>query len=397
MMNKRFKALLAVLVICLLISGILYATLKSKPEQNITGNTTPTPSALPSVSPDPVKPAETPVEEPAETPEATPEATPVPGDRRPGYLVRTDYENFLPNESGEIPILMFHRFVEEYDGSDKEYTTTFSEFEAILETLYNQGFRLISMKDFIECNIDVPAGTMPMVFTFDDGTPGQFNLIEENGTLKVNPKSAVGIMMAFNEKHPDFGLKGIFYVNMDIGDKTFKGAGSLKDRFEILLDLGMELGTHTWGHVNYKKDAKTAEQVIESLGKNQKAASEIIPGLEFYSLALPYGSIPGSDDLKALLREGSYGDIRYKHQSIMAVGSNPAKPSISPDYNPGYVPRIRMQGMEPAVQDLTWWLPKMTADRMFVSDGDPDTIVVPVSRKDRVDESGLNGKALIAY
>ena len=140
---------------------------------------------------------------------------------------------------------------EEYDGSDKEYTTTFSEFEAILETLYNQGFRLISMRDFIECNIDVPAGTMPMVFTFDDGTPGQFNLIEEYGIIKVKPKSAVGIMMSFNEKHPEFGLKGILYVNKDIGDNTFKGACSLED-FRFLQDNGLELGTHTWGHVNYK-------------------------------------------------------------------------------------------------------------------------------------------------
>lgn len=396
-MDKRFKATLAVLVILLLISGILYLVFRTQPEPDMSQNT-PTPEASPTVIPTPSQePMETPIETPIETPETTPEVTPEPQDERPGHLIRTDYEDFLPNESGEIPIIMFHRFVEEYDGSDKEYTTTFSEFEAILETLYNQGFRLISMRDFIECNIDVPAGTMPMVFTFDDGTPGQFNLIEEDGILKVNPKSAVGIMMAFNEKHPDFGLKGIFYVNMDIGDNTFKGAGSLEDRFRFLQDNGLELGTHTWGHVNYKTQVKTAEQIIESLGKNQEAAYSVIPDLEFYSLALPYGSIPGSDDLKALLREGTYKDISYEHKSIMAVGSNPSKPTISPDYNPGYVPRIRMQGMEPVIQDLTWWLPKMTPDRMFVSDGDPNTIVVPESRRDRVDESRLNGKTLIQY
>lgn len=392
-MDKRVKATLVVLITCLLVAGILYAVIKTGPDPDISDNTTPTPGATSSVTPDPTLPAET----PADTPEATEETTPEPVEERPGHLVRTDYENYQPNESGEIPIIMFHRFLEEYDGKDKEYTTTFREFEALLEDLYNRGFRLISMKDFIECNIDVPAGTMPMVFTFDDGTPGQFSLIEENGTLKVNPKSAVGILMAFNEKHPDFGLKGIFYVNMDIGDNTFKGAGTLKDRFEFLLEHGFELGTHTWGHINYKTQAKSAEDVINSLGKNQKAAYGILPDLEFYSLALPYGSLPQSDALKAYLREGTYEDIHYRHQSIMAVGSNPSKPSISPDYNPDYVPRIRSQGMEPVLQDLTWWLSKMTSDRMFVSDGDPSTIVVPEGRKDRVDTSKLNGKTLITY
>lgn len=392
-MDKRVKATLVVLITCLLVAGILYAVIKTGPDPDISDNTTPTPGATSSVTPDPTLPAET----PADTPEATEETTPEPVEERPGHLVRTDYENYQPNESGEIPIIMFHRFLEEYDGKDKEYTTTFREFEALLEDLYNRGFRLISMKDFIECNIDVPAGTMPMVFTFDDGTPGQFSLIEENGTLKVNPKSAVGILMAFNEKHPDFGLKGIFYVNMDIGDNTFKGAGTLKDRFEFLLEHGFELGTHTWGHINYKTQAKSAEDVINSLGKNQKAAYGILPDLEFYSLALPYGSLPQSDALKAYLREGTYEDIHYRHQSIMAVGSNPSKPSISPDYNPDYVPRIRSQGMEPVLQDLTWWLPKMTSDRMFVSDGAPSTIVVPEGRKDRVDTSKLNGKTLITY
>lgn len=389
-MDKRARTALVVLIIVLLFSGILYAAIKNRPENKISDNATPTPETSLPASPDP---SQTPVE----TSEATPAVTPDPQEERPGHLVRTDYENFLPNESGEIPIIMFHRFVEEYDGSDKYYTTTFSEFEALLQTLYDQGYRLISMRDFIECNIDVPAGTKPMVFTFDDGTPGQFSLIEEDGTLKVNPKSAVGIMKAFNEKHPDFGLKGIFYVNMDIGDNTFRGAGSLEDRFRFLLDHGLELGTHTWGHVNFKKDVKNADDILKSLGKNQQAAFSVIPDLEFYSLALPYGSIPESDDLKALLKEGSYEGTHYVHQNILAVGSNPSKPSISPDYNPDYVPRIRAQGMETDIQDLTWWLPKMTSDRMFVSDGDPNTIVVPENRQDRVDPSKLGGKTLITY
>ena len=100
---------------------------------------------------------------------------------------------------------------------------------------------------------------------------------------------------------------------------------------------------------------------------------------------------------RSLLREGTYNDVHYEHKSILAVGSNPSKAPISADYNPNYVPRIRAQGIEPVIQDLTWWLPKMTPDRMFVSDGDPDTIVVPEKMRDRVDVSKLNGKKLVVY
>ena len=341
----------------------------------------------------------TPEPGPSEIPETTP--TPVPKETakpEDNLVIRTDYENFLPNESGEIPIIMFHRFIEAYEeNTEKEYTTTFAEFEALLQTLYDAGYRLISMEDFIDCNINVPAGTMPMVFTFDDGTSGQFNLINEGGSLKVNPKSAAGIMMAFNENHPDFGLKGIFYVNMDIGENTFEGAGTLAERFEILQSLGFELGNHTWGHVNYTKpENNSAQKIQESLGRNQEKADQILPGLRFYSLALPYGSLPDKS-LYNYLESGSYNGIEYRNESIMAVGANPSVPSISRDYNSLYVRRIRAQGRVAVDGDLTWWLPRMTSSRMFISDGDPSTIVVPEDKADKIILERLNGKELVTY
>lgn len=343
------------------------------------------------------EPVQTPLQ--SETPVAseTPTATPTETAKSENLTIRTDYEAFLPNEAGEIPIVMFHNFIEAYEEkTEKEFTTTFAEFEALLETLYNDGYRLISMEDFIDCNISVPAGTKPMVFTFDDGSPGQFNLIEENGTLKVNPKSAAGIMMAYNQKHPDFGLRGIFYVNMDIGDNTFKGAGTLKERFEILQGLGLELGTHTWGHVDYT-EINTATKVQESLGKNQEKAEEILPGLRFYSLALPYGSIPTDKSLTKYLQSGEYNGTLYNNESIMAVGADPAFPPIHTKYDSLYVRRVRAQGRVEVPGDLTWWLPRMTSTRMFISDGDPTTIVVPEAKSGEINKENINDKTLITY
>ena len=57
--------------------------------------------------------------------------------------------------------------------------------------LYEHGYRSISLNDYINDNIKVPIGCTPVIFTFDDGTKGQFNLIKnEAGDLIANPKSA---------------------------------------------------------------------------------------------------------------------------------------------------------------------------------------------------------------
>ena len=97
------------------------------------------------------------------TVEPTPEPTPTP----------INFEEVKPNEAGKIMIVMFHNFVETFTPTtydNGEYTTTFEEFEKLLHELYEMDYRLISMNDYLNNNISVPAGCIPMVFTFDDGT-----------------------------------------------------------------------------------------------------------------------------------------------------------------------------------------------------------------------------------
>ncbi|NMA65410.1 MAG: polysaccharide deacetylase [Clostridiaceae bacterium] len=397
---KRRLVILISIIICVVAAIFVFLVKNNGDEKQKAQETFPpvetgtvTPTQQPAQTDAPTQAPEQPdnTSEPSETPGINEQ----PEDKE--LIIRTDYEAFKPNEVGEIPIVMFHNFIEAFEpNTEKEFTTTFEEFENLLYTLYDEGYRLISMREFIDCNISVPAGTKPMVFTFDDGSSGQFNLIEKDGKLEVNPNSAVGVMLRFNEKYPDFGLKGIFYVNMNIGDNTFKGEGSLKERFEILESLGFELGNHTWGHVKYN-EVKSIAEIEESLGKNQKKADEILPGLRFYSLALPHGSRPENKSWRTALVKGTYEGMHYYNETIMAVGANPSKPSISKDYNSQYVSRIRAQGREMVECDLTWWLPKMTNNRMFVSDGDPKTIVVPEEKSSQVDIEKLKDKTLVTY
>lgn len=304
-----------------------------------------------------------------------------------------DLEAVKPNEAGRIMVVMFHNFIEKYEKGDKLYTTTFDDFRQLLETLYNADYRLINLNDYLNGHIDVPAGCIPMIFTFDDGTAGQFSLIEENGELKVNPDSAVGIMEEFNRTHPDFGLKGTFFVNL--GNQTFGKTGTLEQRLQYLISKGFEIGNHTYSHINLKKEGKTAEIIQKEIGGNQKKMYELIPGYTFTSFSLPYGA--PSTDLMEYVIKGEYEGTVYENKAIMEVGWDPAQSPFSVKFDPFSIHRVRSSGIEPVEADLAWWLENMKRSNEFVSDGDPNTVTVPESYADLVDQEKLGGRKLVIY
>ncbi len=303
-----------------------------------------------------------------------------------------DLEKVKPNEAGSVMVVMFHNFIEAYKSGDKEYTTTFEDFRKLLATLYEKDYRLVSMSDYLNNNISVPAGKIPMVFTFDDGTSGQFNLIEENGKLVTNPKSAVGVMEEFNKQHPDFGLKGSLYVNL--GNPTFEGKGTIAERLKYLIDEGFEIGNHTLTHISLPS-VKSADKIMEEVGGNQKKMLEIIPGYNFESLALPFGG--ASKDLQKYVVSGEYQGVKYENHGLMLVGANPAPPSTNKKFNPVAIPRVRASGIKLVDCDLTWWLSKSSRNDQYVSDGNPNTITVPKAKESLVDTTKLKDKKLVTY
>jgi hypothetical protein len=297
-----------------------------------------------------------------------------------------------PNESGRIMVVMFHNFVEEYKKGDKAYTTTFDAFGKLLDKLYISGYRLLSLNDYLNGNIDTPAGCIPMVFTFDDGTAGQFNLIEDNGTLKANPRSAVGIMEEFNRTHPDFGAKGTFFVNL--GDQTFGGAGTMAQRLKYLTGKGFELGNHTYTHINLKQ-TKSADKIEEEIGGNQKKMYELIPGYTFSAFSLPYGAPSG--DLTQYVIKGEFEGVKYENKAVMEVGWDPAPSSFSVKFDPLSTHRVRASGITPVDADLAWWLDSLKRDKQYISDGNAANVTIPESYSEYIDQARLGGRTLVKY
>lgn len=374
-MTSIFKANIAkgsavvVLVLTLLLTGCSSSS-------KIDGKKNPIGASQPSAT-DNVSPSPTPVEV---------EVTPVP---------TIDFEVVKPDESGKIMVVMFHNFVQFFEPSkydDGAYTTTFDEFRKLLTSLYEQDYRLTSMTDYLNNNISISAGCIPMIFTFDDGTSGQFNLVNEGDNFVANKNSAVGIIEEFNKTHPDFGVEGTFYVNL--GNSTFQGEGTLEDRLKYLVDKGFEIGNHTYTHINLT-NANDSDQIQKEIGLNQKTMYELITDYKMNTFSLPYGA--PSKNLQEYVHKGEYEGVKYENLAIMEVGWDPTFSPVSKSFNPLSVHRVRASGIKPVDADLAWWIENLTREGQYISDGNADTVTVPKSKEENVDPDKLQGKSLLVY
>lgn len=300
-----------------------------------------------------------------------------------------DYEKIKPNENGQVMILMYHGIGEE----ETEWVRTPENFRKDLQTLYDNGYRLISLRDYVENKIDVKAGFTPVVVTFDDGLLNQFNLIEESDGRKIDPNCAVGILDSFSREHPDFGKAASFFVYYPV---PFRQKELIKEKFEYLINNGYELGNHGYNHENLGKISM--EEVQKSLSKNVEKTIEILPSYEVKSLALPYGAAPKGDDYKYVV-SGSYEGFCYEHKAVLHVGSNPAPSPISLKFNPQRLPRVRGSEMLVAGTGLYDYLKyfEKNPGKRYISDGDINTITIPEGEVNNIDKNRIGDKKLKVY
>jgi len=286
------------------------------------------------------------------------------------------------NEAGQIMILEWH-VIGEKEG---RWARTYTNFRKDLETLYEKGYRLVSLRDVITNNIQVEAGFTPVVLTFDDGTEGHFRYIEKDGQRIIDPNSAAGILKAFAEEHPDFGLEATFYINYYT---PFRQKDSWQDKLREVVELGMDLGNHTVNHP--KLSTLSQEKVAEELGKMVKMVQEVVPGYELDTLALPHGINP--KDINWAVN-GEYEGVKYHNKAILLVGSGPIKSPVVKGYDSTKLPRIQV-----FQEEFDKWLNYFDTnpDRRYISDGDPDTISIPSTEKEKIDESKLGEKKFNIY
>jgi peptidoglycan/xylan/chitin deacetylase (PgdA/CDA1 family) len=279
-----------------------------------------------------------------------------------------------PNELGRVMILEYHKI----DYPEERWTRTPENFRRDLETLYAKGYRLINLGDLLDRKIKIPAGTTPVVLTFDDSSPGQFRYIEANGSVQIDPKSAIGILETFIAEKPDFGRGGTFYVlpGASKPNRLFNQPEYEAKKLLFLVSHGYEIGNHTLWHANLGKypEATVRAQVAEA----QVWIQRHVPDYRTRTLALPHGVYP--PDVNWVLN-GTAKGTTYSHDAVLMVAGGPAPSPFSRAFDPVRLPRI--QAVE---RDLGYWINYFDKNphERFVSDGDANSVTVPAASRDRL-------------
>ncbi len=204
----------------------------------------------------------------------------------------------------QISHIFFHSLVADtakaFDGDGDAngynyYMTTVSEFNEMMQQMYDEGYVLVSIHDvarqvkgedgknkFVEGNIMLPPDKKPFVLSQDDvnyynymtgdgfasriiidenGRPSS-EMIMDDGTVKTGDFDMIPVLETFLEKHPDFSYKGarglialtgyegtLGYRTNDPDSPTYEeDKETVKQVVKGLKEYGWEFGSHSYGH-----------------------------------------------------------------------------------------------------------------------------------------------------
>ena len=270
------------------------------------------------------------------------------------------------NELGRVMILEYHKI----DLPEERWTRTPDNFRRDLQRLWERGYRLLSLNDYLDGRVNLPKGTTPVILTFDDSSPGQFRYLEKNGDWLVDPDSAVGILEQFDKDHPGFGRAATFFVlpGASPPNRLFNQPELVGKKLAYLKSRGFEIGNHTLWHANLAKYDETT--VRKQLLEAQEWVQKHLPGYRFRTLALPMGAYP--KELGWAISGGVNGST-YRHDAILMVAGGAALSPHVRGLDPYHVPRIQATEAE-----LGYWISHFDrrSEERYVSDGDPATVTV---------------------
>jgi len=262
------------------------------------------------------------------------------------------------DEDPQVPILMYHRFDPGAGASSSRYKTSLADFDEHLSRLYEAGFSLISLDDWLKSEIHIPEGRRPLIITIDDLFFADQISLDENG--QPAPYSGVGRLWQFSQAHPDFGFQVALFYNL--GDKPYSnhytnGTFSVQDGWRMdrakAIAWGIENGAlpfnHFYEHPNL--EGLQPEELLWQLTENdaalrdalamvgKKHLAEELPTI----LALPYLSWPKTEEGKQVLY--NYTSPEGAPTAAIMVANEvplarPARLPSSPDFDPWHVPRI---------------------------------------------------------
>ena len=247
-------------------------------------------------------------------------------------------------------VLTYHQFAANIAKQSTGLKVRFEDFEHQLNQLYDAGFSLVRLEDWLSGQIIVPAGRRPLILSFDDlYFNNQIRLDAE--TREPIAESGLGILWRFYQDHPDFGYSAALFINL--GDKLYGNPDDpdwemqLAETIAWGIDHDLVPYNHFFTHP--KLDITSAPAILWELEMNDKYLRELltmagredlIPGLE-NMIALTYGVWPARGDTKAMLAyknpEGKPVRLVAEIDTIFLEKYLPAP--YDPSFDPFHFPR----------------------------------------------------------
>ena len=270
------------------------------------------------------------------------------------------------NELGRVMILEYHKI----DTPEARWTRTPENFRRDLQRLWERGYRLVALNDYVDGKIALPAGTTPLILTFDDSSPGQFRYLQRGSDWVIDPECGIGILEAFAREHPGFGRAATFYVlpGANPPNRLFNQPDLATRKLQYLVSQGYEIGNHSLWHAELGRYSEAV--VREQLAGAQEWVQRHVPGYRFRTLALPLGSYPKELGWAV---SGEAKGMSYKHDAILMVAGGAAPSPHARNFDRNRLPRIQAVG-----PDLDYWITYFDRNpgERYVSDGDAATVTV---------------------
>lgn len=298
------------------------------------------------------------------------------------------------NELGKVPIMMYHSIVDmknadtKYIGGNVDqsgYIRTTEAFKNDLEFYYQEGYRMISLDDYINGIIDVEYGKSPIIITFDDGRENNLKVtgLDDDGNIIIDPNSAVGILESFKQKYPDYNVTATFFVNEGLFNQSNYNDKILK----WLVDNNYDIGNHTKGHIDISK--KSSDEVSTSVGYIYDLLETIIPNNYLKIVALPFGSPYKKEhtNFNSVINS-EYNNKKYETKSALRVGWEPELSPFNKDFDKTFLKRCRAYDNDGKEFDIQMVFKNLKKDK-YISDGLIDVITISKDEKEKLINTNL--------
>ncbi len=200
----------------------------------------------------------------------------------------------------ELPIIMYHSILKDYDMSGK-YVITPSVLEQDIQYLKNNGFHFISAQnliDYVDSDISLPE--KPVMLTFDDGFYNNYTYVKPL-LEKYDAKAVISVVGSYTDEYTESNIANTAY-----------GYLRWTDVCDMVKDERIDIGNHSYdlhSNTNGRNGVKRKKGESASDYKNfffadtQKAQDKFLENTGFSPIIYTYPFGAYNDESTDYLKE----------------------------------------------------------------------------------------------